>query len=660
MTANESDRTPPRKGERISRHRRSCSPRWHRFAERDRDVDAARGWNHSNSIRLLFDEYDRELELNTHRGIFHRIENNNGAALAESTIEFDVEGMTCLDCSRHITKALRQVEGVRSADVDYRGGRAHVVVDQPVPAEALVAAVERAGYRARPIASNAATAELPTPTDHSSDDASAATDRRDADFDLLIIGTGGAGVAAAIQGVGMGAKVAIVESGVLGGTCVNVGCIPSKNLIEAASHYHTAQTGFPGIAPCTPDLDWEAVMRSKDGLIAQLRREKYADVLASYPGVALLEGRARLIGGGNGAPVLVTVDDGNNGRTHRARKVLVATGARPSTPPIPGAADVGALNSTTAMELTELPLSMLVLGGSAVGLELGQTFARFGVKVTIVEIADRLLPSEDEAVSAAIEEALKTEGIEIHTGTVVTGMERANDEVIMHVRQGSLNGTLRAKHLLFAAGRDPNTGDLGLKSVGVELTQRGFVVVDATMRTNNPDIFAAGDVTGGPGYVYVAAAGARIAAENAIKSLSPVGISTDDPREFDMSVVPNVTFTSPQVASVGLTERKARGLGLSVQVSTLHLSQLPRALVSGGSVGFVTIVAEAASGKLLGVHAVAPFAGELMGEAAVAIRFGLTARDLSGTLHPYLTWAESMKLAAQGFTMDIGKLSCCA
>lgn len=580
--------------------------------------------------------------------------------MAESTIEFEVEGMTCLDCSKHIINALRQIVGVRSADVDYRGGTAHVVVDRPVSTKALVAAVERAGYRATPITSLAATAEFPPPTGHSTDGAFDATDRRDADFDLLIIGTGGAGVAAAIQAVSMGGKVAIVEAGVLGGTCVNVGCIPSKHLIAAASHYHAARTGFSGIAPCTPDLDWEAVIRSKVGLVAQLRREKYADVLASYPGVALLEGRARIIGGGNGAPVLVTVGDGNNGRTHRTRKVLVATGARPSTPPIPGAADVGALNSTTVMELTELPQSMLVLGGSAVGLELGQTYARFGVKVTIVEIADRLIPSEDEGVSAALEEALNTEGIEIHTGTVATRLERANDEIIMHVRQGSLDGTLRATHLLLAAGRDPNTGDLGLESVGVELTEQGFVVVDATMRTTNPDIFAAGDVTGGPGYVYVAAAGARIAAENAIKSLSPVGTSSDYPREFDMSVVPNVTFTSPQVASVGQTERKARELGLSVQVSTLDLSQLPRALVSGESRGFVTIVAEAASGKLLGVHAVAPFAGELMGEAALAIRFGLTARDLSGTLHPYLTWAESMKLAAQGFTMDISKLSCCA
>ena len=180
------------------------------------------------------------------------------------------------------------------------------------------------------------------------------------------------------------------------------------------------------------------------------------------------------------------------------------------------------------------------------------------------------------------------------------------------------------------------------------------------MRTSNLNVYAAGDVTGGPGYVYVAAAGGRVAAENAMKSLSPTGVASDDVREFDLSVVPNVTFTSPQVASVGLTEAGAKAQGIHVRVSRLEMEQVPRALVSHDRRGFIKIVSEAASGKILGVHAVAPNAGEFMGEAALAVRFGLTARDLSGTLHPYLTWIESMKLSAQGFSMDISKLSCCA
>lgn len=581
--------------------------------------------------------------------------------MPESTIHLEIAGMTCLDCSKHIIQALERVPGVISAEVDYRGGKAQAAADRSVPTEALVAAVEKAGYRAKSIATNRFNNEqLPFVGAEQSPDQPVTAAKHDADFDLLIIGTGGAGVAAAIQATGMGGKVAIVEAGVLGGTCVNVGCIPSKNLIEAASHYHAVRKGFPGIAPCSPEMDWKSVIRHKDDLVTKLRREKYGDVLASYPGVALLQGRARLVSGGNGVPVLVAVGEGTNARTHRARKVLLATGTRPSTPPIAGADGVGALDSTSAMELSTLPPSMLILGGSAVGLEIGQTFARFGVTVTVVEIADRLLPSEDESVSAALEECLRSEGMEIHTGMVARALERLGDEVVMRVRQGSLEGTFRAAQILFATGRRPNTDDLGLDNVGVSLTDRGFVEVDATMRTTNPDVFASGDVTGGPGYVYVAAAGGRVAAENAMHSLSSTAASITDSRELDLSVVPNVTFTSPQVGSVGLTEHRARQLGRNVQISTLDMGQLPRALVSGDKRGFVKIVAEAASGKLLGVHAVAPFAGELMAEAALAIRFGLTARDLSGTLHPYLTWSESMKLAAQGFTMDISKLSCCA
>lgn len=396
-------------------------------------------------------------------------------------------------------------------------------------------------------------------------------------------------------------------------------------------------------------------------LVAELRQTKYADVLASYPGVSLLSGRARLVGGGGrSGPVVVRVGDGTTARDYRARKVVVATGTRPSAPNIPGLDRLHALNSTAAMELERLPKSLLVLGGSAVGLELAQTFARVGVKVTVLELMPRLLPREDEAISEALEGYLRDEGIEIHTGIEAGYVERAGDEVVVHVTEGGLTGTFRAEQLLVATGRQANTHDLGVESVGVALTERQFVQVDATMRTTHPDIYAAGDVTGGPGYVYVAAAGGRVAAENAMKSLAPAGTLSDEPTEFDLSVVPGVIFTSPQVGSVGLTEAGAKSLGHHVQVSLLEIGQVPRAFVSHDARGLVKIVAEAASGKLLGVHAVAPFAGELMGEAALALRFGLTARDLMGTLHPYLTWAESMKLAAQGFTMDVSKLSCCA
>ena len=617
-------------------------------------------------------------------------------------LDLTIGGMTCLDCSRYVTTALQRVEGVEAAHVDYRAGRGRVklaagVTPTPALTDALVAAVERAGYRTEslgPADAGAATGIVvaATPGAGRSDTPSFAGEtpapRRlvhaaanapngdgtspRADFDLLIVGTGGAGVAAAIQAAGMGAKVAIVEGGTLGGTCVNIGCIPSKTLVEAAAHVHAARHGFPGIAPCEQAIDWREVVRQKDALVGELREAKYADVLASYPGVARLDGRARLLAGdagadGGGRGVRVRVGDGPAAREHLARKVIVASGSAPAMPPIAGIDTVDALDSTSAMALEALPESLIVLGGGPVGVELGQTFARFGVKVAIVQRGPHLLPGEDPEIAEALHEAFAAEGIEVHTGTEAIRVERVREgegpEAVVHVRQGRLEGQLRAERVLVATGRRPNTRDLGLEDVGVALSPTGYVQVDPTLRTTNPDIYAAGDVTGGPGYVYVAAAGGRVAAENALKALHATGspgTASDDPRELDLSVVPNVTFTAPQVASVGLTEAAARAAGYHVDVGVLDMADVPRALVSYDRRGLVKLVSEAASGRILGVHAAAPNAGEFMGEATLAIRFGLTAKDLSDTLHPYLTWGESVKLVAQGGSAGVQKLSCCA
>ncbi len=612
-------------------------------------------------------------------------------------LNLTIGGMTCLDCARHVTAALERVEGVEAAHVDYRAGRGRVELAPgmtPTPAltGALVAAVERAGYRAKPLTpaeadtESVAMAAVKTPAAPGAGRSDTPSFAREAparrlsvhaavhpagsapdgdgtapgaDFDVLIIGTGGAGVAAAIQAAGMGAKVAIAEGGTLGGTCVNVGCIPSKTLIEAAAHVHAARRGFPGVAPCEPAVDWREVVRQKDALVGELREAKYADVLASYPEVARLEGRVRLLAGAE-AGVRVRVGDGTAAHEHVAHKVLVATGTAPARPSIPGLEDIDALDSTSAMALETLPESMIVLGGGPVGVELGQTFARFGVKVVIVQRGAHLLRGEDPEIAEVLREALEAEGIEVHTGTAVVRAERDGGGVVVHVRQGSLAGQLRAERVLVATGRRPNTRDLGLEDVGVALSPSGYVQVDATMRTTNPDVYAAGDVTGGPGYVYVAAAGGRVATENALKALYATGTASDAPRELDLSAVPSVTFTAPQVASVGLTAAAARVAGYHVDVAALDMADVPRALVSYDRRGLVKLVTESGSGRVLGVHAVAPNAGEFMGEATLAIRFGLTAKDLSGTLHPYLTWVESLKLVAQGGSAGVQKLSCCA
>jgi mercuric reductase len=561
------------------------------------------------------------------------------------------EGMTCLECAQNLEKALRSVPGVESAEVSYPNKSGTVVGSDAVSSDELLRVVEQTGYRAEVVGGDsggAATAERTrSPVRRSASTGEEGAEPGGHDYDLLIVGTGGAGTAAAIRGSELGAKVAIVEGAeVVGGTCVNIGCIPSKNLIEAAHHYHTARTAFPGIQPCEPELAWQEVVRQKREVVETLRQEKYLDVLASYEGVTLLRGRAKLLGHGR-----VQVGE----QEVKARKVILATGTRPAMPPIPGLEEAGALDSTTAMELEALPESMIVIGGGAIGLELGQAFARFGVRVIVVEAMERIIPTEDPDVSAALTGALEAEGIEIHTGVKVTGVSRDSAGYTVRIEDGSLTGEIHADQLLVATGRRPNTEDLGLEDAGVETDRKGFIRVDDLMRTSNPDVFAAGDVTGGPGFVYVAAYGGGIAAQAAL-----VEVSGENPIAIDLSATPRVTFTDPQVAAVGMTAEEARATGLSPKVTSMPVEYLPRAAVSYRRRGIIKLVADTASDRLLGAHIVAPNAGDIISEAVVAVRFGLRVQELVSTMHPYLTWGEGIKLAGQTFTKDVAKLSCCA
>ena len=559
-------------------------------------------------------------------------------------LELEFEGMTCLGCARTLEKALEAVPGVEHAGVSYPTRRGTVVASAAVAAEDLLRAAERAGYRAEVVGGDGGRAEAMT--------VGGPTARQQAggggyDYDLLVIGSGGAGMAAAIRASELGATAAVVEGAeVVGGTCVNVGCIPSKYLIEAAHAVHTARTAFPGVAPCEPELAWREVIRKKDEIVERLRQEKYVQVLEAYHGVSLLRGRAELLGGGR-----VRVGD----RDVKARKVLIATGARAWAPPIPGLEEAGALDSTSVMEIERLPETLIVIGGGSIGLELGQAFSRFGVRVVVIEAMERIVPGEDLDVSEALTEALRAEGIEIHTGAKVTRVSRDENGYAVEVQDGGLTGEIRAEQLLVATGRRPNTEGLGLEAADVEIDGRGFVVVDDFMRTSNPDVFAAGDVVGGPGFVYVAALQGGIAAQAALAE-----VTGGEPIPIDLSATPRVTFTDPQVAAVGITEGEARAAGLLPEATSMPMEYLPRAIVSNRRRGMIKLVSEAGTDRLLGAHIVSANAGDVIGEAVLAVRFGLTTRDLLSTLHAYLTWGEGLKLAAQTFTKDVAKLSCCA
>ena len=462
-------------------------------------------------------------------------------------------------------------------------------------------------------------------------------------FDLIVVGGGSAGFAAAIKGADLGAAVAIVEGGTLGGTCVNVGCVPSKTLLRAAEAQHRRSNhGFAGIPSSNGRPDWPLLRAEKDALVADLRQAKYADVLRSYPSISLIRHRAVVA-----SPRQVRLDSGDN---LGADRIIVATGSSPWAPPIAGLAEAGYLDNTSLMALERLPESLIVLGASAVGLELAQVCARLGVRVTVLEALPRIMPAEDPAIGEALGGFLRAEGLDIHVNVAVSSVSRNADGYSLSVTDGQ-QWEVRGDQVLVATGRRPNASGFGLEEIGVALGKKGEIVVNENLQSSVSSIFAAGDVLGDPMYVYVAAYGGALAAGNALQ---------ESRRRYDLSALPRVTFTDPAVASVGLTDAGAREAGISPIVSTLPLEHVPRARVARDTRGFIRLVADGASRKIIGAHILAAEAGEMITEPALAIKLGLTIEQLTATFHPYLTLSEGIKLAAQTFSTDVAKLSCCA
>jgi mercuric reductase len=470
-------------------------------------------------------------------------------------------------------------------------------------------------------------------------------------YDLAIIGSGSAAFAAAIAARDSGASVVMAERGITGGTCVNTGCVPSKALLAAAGVRHVAlDQRFPGICTQAGPADMAALTGGTDDLVTAMRDAKYTGLAADY-GWEILAGTARFAGDA-GAPRLEVTLNGGGARVIEAANYLVASGAAPWIPPVEGLAEAGYLTSATAMELTELPGSLLVIGGNAVGLELAQLFARLGTQVTIAEALDRLAPFEEPEVSAAIEDVLDDEGIGILTAATITAVDREATGRSARIKTAAgRDRELAYGQILVAAGRRPVTAGLNLETVGVKTGGRGEIVTDEYQRTANPRIWAAGDVTGGPQFVYAAAAQGSAAAANAL---------SDSERAVDYAALPRVTFTSPAIASAGLTEAELISRGIACDCRILPMSAVPRAVVSRDTRGVIKLVAEAGTGRVRGVHVVADGAGDVITAAVYAIGARMTVTDLAGTWAPYLTMSEALRLAAQAFSRDVRKLSCCA
>ena len=536
-----------------------------------------------------------------------------------------IEGMTCAHCEQTVARLLEEA-GAKDPQVDWRRGEA--TFEFAGDASTLEGALTSSHYRT-------VTIEGPEASRHHSEA------EGDIDYDLVAIGAGSAAFAAAIRASNLGARVAIVERHTVGGTCVNVGCIPSKNLLAASETFHRAgHHPFTGVSTEQIATDMGALVETKNEIVAELRQAKYEDLAAHY-GFEIIRGNARFT-----SPATIDVD----GRKIRAGHFVIATGSTPAVPSLEGLEEAGYLTSTTAMELKELPESLIVVGGGYVVLEMGQIFRHLGVKVTIIASSENLAPREEPEVSRWITQMFEDEGFDLVNSARAVRVEAGPRKTVV-AAVGGAEQRFQAHEILMATGREPLLEGLDLDKAGIELDGDGRLLLNDELRTTNRQVFAAGDVTGAPQFVYVAAAHGTLVADNAIDGAA---------REMDYKALPHVIFTSPNIAGVGMTEAEALQAGFECDCRTLDLKDVPRAIVNMDIRGVFKIVAEKGTGKVLGIHAVAENAGEVMLAAVYAVKFGLTVKDLSDTWAPYLTMSEGIKLTAQTFTVDVDKLSCCA
>ena len=543
-----------------------------------------------------------------------------------STIALNITGMTCDTCAVHVREALEKVPGVREAQVSYPAGTAQVTLQTETPVETLIAAVTASGYGAA-----------------LRNDPSTKTTGGGDNLHMAIIGSGGAAMACALKAVERGARVTLIERSTIGGTCVNVGCVPSKIMIRAAHVAHLrAHSPFDtGITATPPAILRGQLLTQQQGRVEELRHAKYEGILESTPAITVLRGEARF----RDSRSLIVQLMGGDERIVAFDRCLIATGASPSVPPIAGLKDAPYWTSTEALASDMIPERLAVIGASVVAVELAQAFARLGSRVTILA-RHQMLTDMDPAIGEALTAAFRDEDVTVLEHRQASQVAYGDGEFLLTTGHGEL----RADQLLVATGRAPNTLALNLAAAGIEVNPGGAIVIDRTLRTSSPDIYAAGDCTDQPQFVYVAAAAGTRAAIN----------MTGGDAVLDLTVMPTVIFTDPQVATVGYGEAEARHDGIETDSRTLTLDNVPRALANFDTRGFIKLVAEAGTGRLLGVQAVAADAGELIQSAALAIHNRMTVQELADQIFPYLTMVEGLKLAAQTFSKDVKQLSCCA
>lgn len=543
-------------------------------------------------------------------------------------IKLDITGMTCDHCATSIEKLLSKNEGVKEAKVSYTKATCECAFDPTkTRKKEIISTINGTkSYRVKGEIS-----ENGSGSNHQ--------------FDLIIIGGGSAAFSAAIKAESLRLKTLMVNGGLdFGGTCVNVGCVPSKNLIRAGeTAYHATHSNFAGIKPKGVDIDFAQVIKDKKKLVATLQEKKYKDVVSDFENLTMLKGWA-------------TFKDNKTieveGKEYKALKFIIATGATTNIPNIEGLNEIDYLTNVTLFDLEEKPESLTIMGAGYIGLEIAMAYNRLGVKVRIIEFTDRVLRTQTPDISQVLEIQMRKEGIEILPNFRVVKFEKHGSETIIHCKcpDGSFSKIVEKGRVLIATGTKPNTESLGLGNIGLTLTQSGHIIVNGKMETNLPHIYAVGDVANTPSFVYTAAFEGKIAVENAFSGTE---------NRADYSSLPWVVFTDPQIAGAGLDEVQAEAQNIPFEVSKLELKDVPRAIAANDTRGFIKLIRNHETDKLIGARVVAFEGGELIQQLSMAIKYGITIKELAESFSPYLTLGEGVKLAAIAFGKDVAKLSCC-
>jgi mercuric reductase len=462
--------------------------------------------------------------------------------------------------------------------------------------------------------------------------------------DFVIIGGGAAAFAAAIRASELEKATIMINDGLpLGGTCVNVGCVPSKMLLHAGEVMNRSTThGIPGLDLEVKGFSFREIVLDELRLVEHMRQDKYEKVLATLKGVKHLAGHAKFI------------DDHTvevNGEKIRGKKILIATGSTAYGPPVPGLDETGFITHIGALRIERRPESLIVIGGGPLGLEFGQMYARFGTKVTLLEYGDRLMMPAEPELSERLREILTSEGIEVFTGVRLREAKRGGFGKTLVFERSGARREVTAEEILIAAGKTPNTDGLGLERAGVVTNARKAVVVGPDYSTSVPHIYAAGDVADLPlRFETTAGKEGTYAAGNALLG---------ERKSIDYGSVPWTVFTDPELAGVGLTDAEAVKKGIACACRTIEFDKVPKALIVKDTRGLIKMVIDEKSRRILGIHILAPRAGDIIATAMMVVRNGMTVDDVIETIPMFPTMSEAIKIAAQSFDRDVGVLSCC-